>query len=206
MISMRQSAAIVVMAALGVIGLASAGLATGNDGPPGQGPCNHGNSGKECKPDPQPEHGKDCDEHGPNEGGVNEDHCLGTTTGTTTETTTETTTGTTTTTPTTTTTTTTTDTTTSTDTTTDPPTAVTTAESPPLPSTAPTTPTPEAEVPATEQGSGSTTETTPPERTAGVLAAARKTIRTVSNTKGARTTPNRVARVKGTVRVLPFTP
>ena len=46
----------------------------------------------------------------------------------------------------------------------------------------------------------------PPERTGGVLAAARKTIRTVTNTKGARTTPNRVARVNGTVRVLPFTP
>jgi hypothetical protein len=198
MISMRQSAAIVVMAALGVIGLASAGLATGNDGPPGQGPCNHGNSGKECKPDPQPEHGKDCDEHGPNEGGVNEDHCLGTTT----ETTTETTTGTTTTTPTTTTTTA----TTTPDTTTDLPTAVTTGESPPPASTASTTPTPEAEVPAMEQESGTTTETTEPERTGGVLAAARKTIRTVTNTKAARTTPNRVALVKGTVHVLPFTP
>ena len=45
-------------------------------GPPGQGECEHGNSGQECKPDPQPDHGQDCEEHGPNEGGVNEDHCL----------------------------------------------------------------------------------------------------------------------------------
>jgi hypothetical protein len=53
--------------------------------PPGQGPCSHGNTGKECKPDPS-ENGKDCDLHG-NNGGVNEDHCLATTT-TTDETTT----------------------------------------------------------------------------------------------------------------------
>lgn len=52
-------------------------------GPPGQGECQHGNSGQECKPDPQPEHGQDCEEHGPNEGGVNEDHCLPTTSATT---------------------------------------------------------------------------------------------------------------------------
>lgn len=43
--------------------------------PPGQGDCEHGNSQKPCKDDPQPEHGKDCEEHG-NQGGVNEDHCL----------------------------------------------------------------------------------------------------------------------------------
>lgn len=54
--------------------------------PPGQGECNHGNSNQPCKPDPQPEHGKDCDPHG-NNGGVNEDHCLSTTTGSTTTTT-----------------------------------------------------------------------------------------------------------------------
>jgi hypothetical protein len=46
--------------------------------PPGQGPCSHGNTGKECKPDPSA-NGKDCDPHG-NNGGVNEDHCLATTT------------------------------------------------------------------------------------------------------------------------------
>lgn len=42
--------------------------------PPGQGDCSHGATGKPCKPDPQPEHGKDCEKHGKN-GGVNEDHC-----------------------------------------------------------------------------------------------------------------------------------
>jgi hypothetical protein len=46
--------------------------------PPGQGACSHGNTGKECKPDPSA-NGKDCDLHGQN-GGVNEDHCLATTT------------------------------------------------------------------------------------------------------------------------------
>ena len=46
--------------------------------PPGQGPCSHGNTGKECKPDPSV-NGKDCDLHG-NNGGVNEDHCLAATT------------------------------------------------------------------------------------------------------------------------------
>jgi hypothetical protein len=81
MISKRHAGAIVLVAALGILGMASAGLAAD---PPGQGPCNHGNSGKECKPDPQPNHGAECDEHGPYEGGVNEDHCLGGTTGTTT--------------------------------------------------------------------------------------------------------------------------
>src|SRR5690348_2642872 len=44
-------------------------------GPPGQGECSHGNSQATCRPDPQPSHGQDCDEHGPHEGGVNEDHC-----------------------------------------------------------------------------------------------------------------------------------
>jgi hypothetical protein len=89
MISKRHAGAFVLVAALGILGMASAGLAAD---PPGQGPCNHGNSGKECKPDPQPDHGADCDEHGPHEGGVNEDHCLAGTTGTTTTATTGTTT------------------------------------------------------------------------------------------------------------------
>ena len=57
------------------------------DGPPGQGVCEHGNSGQTCVPDPQPDHGQECEEHGPNEGGVNEDHCLTTTATTTTVTT-----------------------------------------------------------------------------------------------------------------------
>ena len=48
--------------------------------PPGQGECEHGNSQKPCKDDPQPDRGKDCEEHGPKDGGVNEDHCKGDTT------------------------------------------------------------------------------------------------------------------------------
>jgi hypothetical protein len=47
--------------------------------PPGQGDCSHGKTGKVCKPDPQPEQGNECDTHGNDGvGGVNEDHCLGT--------------------------------------------------------------------------------------------------------------------------------
>jgi hypothetical protein len=66
------------------LGLVTASWVTGASAqqppaPPGQGPCSHGNTGKECKPDPS-ENGKDCDPHGQN-GGINEDHCLaGTTT------------------------------------------------------------------------------------------------------------------------------
>lgn len=59
--------------------------------------CDHGASGKPCKDDPEPDHGKDCETHG-NHGGVNEDHC-GESTGTPTGTTTTTPSGTTTTTP-----------------------------------------------------------------------------------------------------------
>lgn len=36
--------------------------------------CDHGATGKPCRPDPQPDHGADCLVHG-NHGGVNEDHC-----------------------------------------------------------------------------------------------------------------------------------
>jgi hypothetical protein len=64
--------------------------------PPGQGDCSHGNTGKACRPDPQPGQGKDCHTHGNDGvGGVNEDHCLGTapTTSTDVTTTSQTTTG-----------------------------------------------------------------------------------------------------------------
>ncbi len=81
---------VAVLAGLLVAGVGvSAALADPGNGngppssPPGQGECQHGNSGQECKPDPQPEHGKECDDHG-NQGGVDEDHCLGTTDSTTT--------------------------------------------------------------------------------------------------------------------------
>lgn len=48
--------------------------------------CDHGATGKECREDPS-DNGKDCEQHG-NHGGVNEDHCVTTTTipGTTTTT------------------------------------------------------------------------------------------------------------------------
>jgi hypothetical protein len=51
--------------------------------------CSHGNSGKDCRPDPN-ENGKDCEDHGNARG--NEDHCGPATTTTTTPTTTTTTT------------------------------------------------------------------------------------------------------------------
>lgn len=54
------------------LALCSSAYAT-ND-PPGRDPCSHGATGKQCKPDPQPDRGKDCEKHGRN-GGVNEDHC-----------------------------------------------------------------------------------------------------------------------------------
>ena len=46
--------------------------------PPGQGECDNGNSDHTCVPDPNPDNGQDCQEHGNNEGG-NENHCLTTT-------------------------------------------------------------------------------------------------------------------------------
>jgi hypothetical protein len=62
------------------VSVALAGNGNGpHSSPPGQGECSHGNSGKECRSDPQPEHGQDCEEHGQYEGGVNEDHCYSTT-------------------------------------------------------------------------------------------------------------------------------
>jgi LPXTG-motif cell wall-anchored protein len=44
--------------------------------------CDHGHTGKACKPDPST-NGKDCEVHGQH-GGVNEDHCLTTSSTTTT--------------------------------------------------------------------------------------------------------------------------
>ena len=62
MILKRLLTAIFAVGILAVLGLAGASLAgaTASNGqgqpndPPGQGECQHGNSGKECKPDPQP--------------------------------------------------------------------------------------------------------------------------------------------------------
>jgi hypothetical protein len=68
----------VVMGVLGFVmsGVAVAGVNDKPPSPPGQGECEHGNSAKPCKEDPQPDKGKDCEAHG-NNGGVNEDHCKG---------------------------------------------------------------------------------------------------------------------------------
>jgi hypothetical protein len=64
-----------MIAAFGLGGAAAFAATTDKPpSPPGQGECEHGNSQKPCKDDPQPNHGQDCDEHG-NQGGVNEDHC-----------------------------------------------------------------------------------------------------------------------------------
>jgi hypothetical protein len=79
---MKKHLATLTLAVLmGVLGFAISGVAVaaGNEkppSPPGQGECEHGNSAKPCKEDPQPDKGKDCEAHG-NMGGVNEDHCTG---------------------------------------------------------------------------------------------------------------------------------
>ena len=70
---------VLLSAMLAAFALGGAAALAGNldkpSSPPGQGECEHGNSQKPCKDDPQPDRGKDCEEHG-NQGGVNEDHCL----------------------------------------------------------------------------------------------------------------------------------
>ena len=89
---MKQVIVIAAMiAAFGLGGAAAFAASTDKPpSPPGQGECEHGNSQKPCKEDPQPDHGKDCEEHG-NHGGVNEDHCKADETNTTETTETETT-------------------------------------------------------------------------------------------------------------------
>jgi hypothetical protein len=80
---MRKHVVTLVLAlGVGILGFAVSGIAVAgnNNPPPGQGECGHGNSdNKPCKDDPQPDKGRDCEEHG-NSGGVNEDHCNGETT------------------------------------------------------------------------------------------------------------------------------
>ncbi len=76
---MKKHLAVFALAILmGVLGFVVSGVAVAGNGqplsPPGQDECEHGNSEKPCKDDPQPDNGKDCEEHG-NQGGVNEDHC-----------------------------------------------------------------------------------------------------------------------------------
>ncbi len=62
--------------ALGGVAAVAAQPGSNNPGSPGDN-CSHGNANKPCKPDPQPDRGKDCLDHGNARG--NEDHCLGTT-------------------------------------------------------------------------------------------------------------------------------
>ncbi len=73
---MKKLLMIAVMIAAFGLGTAAAFAASSDKppSPPGQDECEHGNTQKPCKEDPQPDHGQDCDEHG-NQGGVNEDHC-----------------------------------------------------------------------------------------------------------------------------------
>jgi hypothetical protein len=79
---MRKHLATLLLAVvIGVLGFAMSGVAVAGvddkpPSPPGQGECEHGNSAKPCRDDPQPDKGKDCEVHG-NNGGVNEDHCKG---------------------------------------------------------------------------------------------------------------------------------
>lgn len=74
---MKRLFLIVIGVCLLVLGMTAAtALADKPPAPPGKDPCSHGNTGKPCRPDPQPDKGKDCNHHG-KEGGVNEDHCKG---------------------------------------------------------------------------------------------------------------------------------
>lgn len=76
----------IILPILALAGFGATSAITAPPGePPGQGTCAHGNSSTPCKTDPST-NGKDCDPHG-NNGGVNEDHCLGTTSSSTTVTT-----------------------------------------------------------------------------------------------------------------------
>ena len=80
---MKKLVLIVAMLMAFGLGGAAAFAATADKppAPPGQPDCEHGNSGAQCKEDPQPNHGAECKEHG-KKGGQNEDHCLDETTST----------------------------------------------------------------------------------------------------------------------------
>jgi hypothetical protein len=68
--------ALAVTFGLGLVAAVAAQPGPNNPGSPGDN-CSHGNSNQLCKPDPQPDRGKDCLDHGNARG--NEDHCLDTT-------------------------------------------------------------------------------------------------------------------------------
>jgi hypothetical protein len=61
--------------AMVMLSIAPAGQGTALADPPGNdGVCEHARSEKDCRDDPQPDHGKDCESHAANFDG-NEDHC-----------------------------------------------------------------------------------------------------------------------------------
>lgn len=68
-----KSIRIFVLAVFSILAFNAITLA--GDPPPGNdgGNC-HGANQASCRPDPQPSHGQDCDEHGNNPDG-NDDHC-----------------------------------------------------------------------------------------------------------------------------------
>jgi LPXTG-motif cell wall-anchored protein len=68
---MKRTVAVMALVAGALLMLQGATASAGI----GQGPCQHGNSNKACREDPQPTHGKDCQTHGKN-GGGNQDHCV----------------------------------------------------------------------------------------------------------------------------------
>ena len=74
---MKKLMMIAAMIAAFGFGGAAAVAASGDKPPSNPGSpadnCSHGNSNKPCKEDPQPDRGKDCDDHGQARG--NEDHC-----------------------------------------------------------------------------------------------------------------------------------
>lgn len=73
---MKRILFFIAVVGLFTIGMtASTALADKPPAPPGEDPCSHGRSDKPCRPDPQPEKGKDCEQHGSKNGGKSEDHC-----------------------------------------------------------------------------------------------------------------------------------
>jgi hypothetical protein len=75
---MRKIAAAMIVAGISLFAVTPALAAPHNPHQEEQDGCDHGHTGKPCRPDPQPDHGKDCVKHGKH-GGINEDHCASTT-------------------------------------------------------------------------------------------------------------------------------
>ncbi|MEI2713511.1 MAG: hypothetical protein V9G04_09525 [Nocardioides sp.] len=75
-ISIAFSGALALGTGIGVAGIASADPGNGRAHQEQVDGCDHGATGRPCRPDPQPTKGQDCLVHG-NWGGINEDHCFG---------------------------------------------------------------------------------------------------------------------------------